>query len=293
MSKRIAVVLVVIAVSAAGVVFYAKEWRSRPAAQHAVLTEQVAHKKIESHEKKRPDTRHGNRTGKKQYSQREYALLRQRYKPTGVVANGPMPKQNLKRTAKSVKDMLLQHKMWPIVKNVLYGKTSAVENALDTGLSPNATVFLAMPYKANVSLLDLAIMTGQRSVIRLLLSHDASVNPPDIGELYGQPAKLMAPLPTAAQYGEDDVIRLLLRRGANIEQESNNYRNHVTALAAAVDTWNVSTAYLLLTHGANVNSALRPNGTVPDVLVEDSDDPSAVALRKLLIEYGATMPSGQ
>ena len=293
MSKRIAVVVIAIAVVATGFVFYVREWRARPGEHRVPSTEHVVHKKLERRTKERAEALHANQTDKKQYSQREYALLRQRYKPTGVVANGPMPRKNLKRTAKSVKDMLLQHKMWPIVRDVLYGKAPAVENALDTGLSPNTMVFLAMPYKANVSLLDLAIMTGQRSVIRLLLSHDASVNPPDIGELYGQPAKLMAPLPTAAQYGEDDVIRLLLHRGANIEQESNNYRNHVTALAAAVDTWNVSTAYLLLTHGANVNSALRPSGSVPEVLVQNSDDPSAVALRKLLIEYGATMPSGQ
>jgi ankyrin repeat protein len=203
-----------------------------------------------------------------------------------------MPLRNLKMTAPIVKNSLLQHKKWAIVRDVLYGKTAAVENSLDTGLSPNTLVFLGNPYSANVSLLDLAIMTGQRGIIKVLLNHDASVNPPYIAELSGRTVRYIAPLPEAAQYGEDDVIRMLLKRGANIEQKSNNYMNHVTALAAAVDAANVSTAYLLLTHGADVNSALDTNGAVPTFLIEDPV-PSDIALRKLLVQYGAKIPSGQ
>ena len=225
----------------------------------------------------------------KNYSPSIYGRLRMRYKPTGVVANGPMPKKNIKMTARMVKNALMQRKSWTVVRNVMYGKVAAVETSLDTGLSANTSVFLANPFSANVSLLDLAIITGQRKVIGVLLSHDASVNPPDLLEIAGRTVRYIAPLPTAAQYGEDDVVRMLLQRGANIEQKSNNHMNHVTALAAAVDTSNVATTYLLLTHGANVNSVLNHDGTVPQFLMEDPT-PSEVALRKLLVQYGAKMP---
>ena len=226
------------------------------------------------------------------YSPTMYERLRVRYKPTGVVANGPMPKKNIKMTARMVKNALMQGKYWPVVRNVMYGKATAVENSLDTGLSADTSVFLATPFSANVSLLDLAIMTGQRKVIGVLLSHDASVNLPDLREIAGRTVRYVAPLPTAAQYGEDDVVRMLLQRGANIEQKSNNFMNHVTALAAAVDTSNVATTYLLLTHGANVNSALNHDGTVPQFLIEDPT-PSEIALRRLLVQYGAKMPPTQ
>ncbi|MGH8115205.1 MAG: ankyrin repeat domain-containing protein, partial [Rhodanobacteraceae bacterium] len=93
-------------------------------------------------------------------------------------------------------------------------------------------------------------------------------------------------------YGEDDVVRLLLRKGANINQVLRFPHNHETALAAAVYAGDVSTVYLLLTHGADVNLALDPGGTIPEVLRQRPIiSPRMVALRNLLIEYGAKMPA--
>lgn len=63
--------------------------------------------------------------------------------------------------------------------NVIYGNTLALESRLDGGLSPDSTVAMGYPWNMDVSLLDLAIQAGQRGVIRMLLAHGASVNPPD------------------------------------------------------------------------------------------------------------------
>ena len=101
-------------------------------------------------------------------------------------------------------------------------------------------------------------------------------------------------MPLAAADGEDDVVRLLLQSGADIEQGRALQSNNQTALDAAVTMQNVSTAYLLLSHGANVNSALDHGGTVPSILTPPQDaPPRMIALRDLLMEYGAKMPAGQ
>jgi ankyrin repeat protein len=184
-------------------------------------------------------------------------------------------------------------KMWPVFKDVIYGKTAALENELDTGLSANATIYLDYPYNAPVSLLDMAIKAGQRDIVQELLRHGASVGPLTEVAPDGTPLDVEAPLPLAAADGEDDVVQLLLQNGANIEQERALQGNNQTALDAAVIMQNVSTAYLLLTHGADVNSALGTDGTVPSILTSPDDaPPRMIALRDLLVEYGAKMPAG-
>jgi ankyrin repeat protein len=126
---------------------------------------------------------------------------------------------------------------------------------------------------------------GQRGVINVLLAHHASVNPSSADEDEG-PVGYLAPLPYAAQFGEDDVIRMLLAHGANIEQR-NNFRgnreteNHETALVAAVHNGDVAGVYLLLTRGASVRAALGPPYDC---------DARSWAIRKLLVVHGAKMP---
>lgn len=108
------------------------------------------------------------------------------------------------------------------------------------------------------------------------------------------------PLQIAAHYGEDDVIRMLLQHGASINQvmgggqtSENGSTGLLTPLANAADGGNVSTVYLLLTHGADINSALDPGGTLQSFFLLPDSSPSIVAIRKLLIQYGARMPSAQ
>lgn len=93
----------------------------------------------------------------------------------------------------------------------------------------------------------------------------------------------LAPLPYAAQFGEDDVIRILLAHGANIEQRNNFTlnrapENHETALASAVHNGDVAGVYLLLTRGASVRAVLEP---------AYGCDARSLAILKLLIAHGA------
>jgi len=231
-----------------------------------------------------------------QYSAKEYSFLRQHYRSAYPLAYGPLSSSSLKEVAKYIRENTQDKKMLPAINDVIYGKASALEDKLDTGLSPNATFFMLFPTNLNESLLDVAVETGQRSIIKVLLEHGATVNPFTVAATPDTNSEVELPLQIAAQYGEDDVIRLLLRRGANVNQimaGAPTGTTLLTPLADAANAGNVSTVYLLLTHGADINSALDPGGTVPSFFLLPDNSPSIVAIRKLLIRYGARMPSGQ
>lgn len=200
--------------------------------------------------------------GVAEYSEEEYACLRRRFEPHQPAANGPLPASALAVNARAIRMELSSRAAWPIVRDVIYGDTVALNRELDHGLNPSMRLqtFMYGAEPVNESLLDLAIVSGQRDVMRLLLAHHAFLNPSPADEEEGR-AGYLAPLPYAAQFSEDDVIRMLLAHGANIEQK-NNFRpnrapeNHETALAAAVLNGDVAGVYLLLTRGANVKTAL-------------------------------------
>ncbi|HXE08511.1 MAG TPA: ankyrin repeat domain-containing protein, partial [Acidobacteriaceae bacterium] len=147
-------------------------------------------------------------------------------------------------------------------------------------------------------LLDIAIEAGQRDVIKVLLDHHADINTSEVTTPDGKSIPIQGPLTVAAHNGEDDVVRLLLQEGADVNQLTGFPKNNETALAVAVWSENVSTVYLLLTHGADITSVLGPGGIVPaivlppPVLQPPPLPPRLVALRDLLIAYGAKMPSG-
>jgi Ankyrin repeats (3 copies) len=238
---------------------------------------------------------HVHPTAQNGFSQKKYDLLWHRYKPNTGLADGPLSRAALDNLAALTKNNTQDKQMWPVFRDVIYGDSPALETQLDTGLRADSAIYLQYPYNTPVSLLDMAIKAGQRGIVQVLLRHSASVGPfadvaPD-----GTPLKVEAPLPLAAADGEDDVVRLLLQGGANIEQGRALQTQDQTALDAAVIGQNVSTAYLLLTHGADVRSALRPDGTVPDVLTARYGNltPRQAAVRELLIQYGAKMPSQQ
>lgn len=229
------------------------------------------------------------------FSQEEYDRLRQRYESNTAQADGPLSKGRLDILARNTKTNTRDQNMWPAFKDVIYGNTVALEKRLDTGLSPDATIFLDYPYNSRFSLLDVAIDAGQRDIIRELLRHDANVNPLRQFAADGTPLGVEPPLPVAAGDGEDDVVRLLLQSGANIEQRRGLPANDQTPLEAAVYSGNISTVYLLLVSGADIRSTLGPGNSVPKVLLQPyiDLDPRVVALRNLLIQYGAKMPPGQ
>ena len=228
----------------------------------------------------------------KQYSAKEYRFLRKHYRSAYPLAYGPLSSSSLKVLANHIKSNTRDKTLLPAINDVIYGKVSALEDKLDAGLDPNATFFMVFPTNLNESLLDVAIDAGQRSIVKVLLEHGASVNPLTVPASRGMNSEVEVPLQIAASYGENDVIRLLLRSGANVNQimaGAPTGTTLLTPLADAVAAGNVSTAYLLLTHGADVNSALGPGSTA--MFAIQPLPPDIVAIRKLLIQYGAHMPS--
>lgn len=296
MPTRPLLVLATFAAVAIALVLDPKEHWARLMAPNAAASQVSAHA---GRDKKPLDVAVATIVGppaRKGFSQKQYDLLWQRYKPVSGLANGPMSEDRLDNLAAIVKNNTQDKKWVPVFEDVIYGRSAALENRLDTGLSANTTIYLEYPYSAPVSLLDMAIKAGQRDLIGVLLRHKASVAPLTEVAPDGTSLKVEAPLPIAAGDGEDDVVLLLLQKGSNIEQGRALQTNNETALNAAVTMQNVSTAYLLLTHGADVNSALGPGGTVPPLLTPSSDSPPqinarVIALRDLLIQYGAKMPS--
>ena len=291
--RRSGIFLIVLAAVAFALIIHTREHRTRKTGQPAAVAR--IPRRPNEHEPPAPVTAGPNVRGAAQrgYSESEYVLLRQRYRSNMSQAYGPPAASRLKLLADIMRHGARNGKLLPAMRDVIYGKATAVEDRLDTGLNPDATVFMLYPYNINFSLLDVAIKAGQRDVIKVLLAHGANVNPFVVSGPDGALEKVEAPLVIAAGDGEDDVIRLLLQHGADIHQRRGYSGNNDTALDAAVYTGDVPTVYLLLTHGADVNSTLGPGGMVPAVLRQPglADDPRTVALRNLLIEYGAKMPS--
>lgn len=282
-------ILGALGIIALGAAFYAKDQHTPAAAQRDVLLQPpvqnpIVKKLTPARAAVTPNTKS---TAQLEYSEKEYQFLRQHYKSPNPQAYGPLSGSRLRLLAKVSRNNLVYGRpLWPVVKEAIDGKTSALENRLDTGLSPDSTVILGYPYNSRVSLLDLAIQAGQRGSIKVLLSHGASVNPPSVD----RSLSFAGPLALAAMYGEDDVVRTLLQRGADVNQNVGMGGGKTSALSAAAVGGGPATAYLLLTHGADINSVLGPGGTLPAFAQQQYMNSSMVAMRNLLIKYGAKIP---
>lgn len=224
---------------------------------------------------------------RREYIEARYSFLRQHYEPNQPQANGPLSAERLGLLARIVRGDMEedQKEMWPVVADVIYGKASAIEARLDSGrLCADARFYMEYPYNDFQSLLDVAIKAGQRNVIKVLLSHLPDVNTTEVPIPNGKSIPIEGPLTIAARNGEDDVVRMLLQEGVDVNQRTGFPKNNQTALSAAVYSQDVSTAYLLLTHGADITSVLGPGGTVPSFLTKSPQIvPRMMALRDLLI----------
>jgi hypothetical protein len=232
-------------------------------------------------------------TSRSGFQQKKYDELRKRFGAILGTGYGPMDPRDLAGIAKSIQSQLRNPAMWPIVRDVLYGHTVALENALSTGLDANSVVEVG---NGNVeSLLDMAIDAGQRGSVKALVAHGAAVtlDQYDLGK-YGATARdstYVEPLVDAASAGEDDVVRYLLDHGASIDKPDNLIGERHSALEAATLGGGVSTVYLLLANGASVNSVLDANGYLPQILLHAAEsNPNYAATVKLLVSYGARLP---
>lgn len=86
----------------------------------------------------------------------------------------------------------------------------------------------------------------------------------------------------AAQKGQKDVVRALLKKGAEVEAKD---RNGWTPLAFAVNSGNTDISHILFDKGADVN-AKDEHGTTALMLATSKEDASIVVV-KALIAKGA------
>ena len=297
MSKRSIAILAALAAVVIAVVFYMRMHHGGVLAARPTTPPSLGAKSSVAEKTKTGSLRERPRISssvQRQFSAKEYKFLRRHYRPAYPLANGPLSRSVQDELAKYIHSNTFDRKLLPAINDVVHGKVSALEDKLDTGLSPNATFFMLFPTNLNESLLDIAIESGQRSIIKVLLQHGASANPLTVPASPGTNSEVEVPLQIAAQYGEDDVIRMLLQHGADVNQIMSGAPTGttlVTPLGDAVAAGNVSTVYLLLTHGADVNSALGPGSAA--MFAVQPLPPDMVAIRKLLIQYGAQMPTAQ
>lgn len=97
--------------------------------------------------------------------------------------------------------------------------------------------------------IQVAVKHGDIEIVKLLLRHEASVNP-----LYGTP-----PLAVAASHANIEIVRLLLSQNA----DPNGLGNHhycQSALEAAVETKDLDLIDLLLAAGADINKCSASHG---------------------------------
>lgn len=151
-------------------------------------------------------------------------------------------------------------------------------------LHPRNPPLLSLKSRKNQPLSETTV-SGARGELQ------ASVNPPHTNYQDGEPNRSEGPLALAAEDDEDDVIRLLLEQGANVNQRLGDKMDNSSALAEAMYSGSPSTVYLLLTHGADPNSVLGPGGSLPHILTF-YPQPRWVAVRKLLVQYGLKIPAG-
>ena len=181
-------------------------------------------------------------------------------------ATGPETGKILQTNAAGVKRRLKQYdpnaaEDIPIVMDVMYGRANKLSERIDAGLNPNMTVPIGPTPETRESLLNFAISTGQRTVIRELLSRGAST-------------AIGSPLIQAVAFGEVDVAKMLLDHGAN----PNKTGVTGTALSEAIIMGDYSAVKLLLKAGADPNQI---GGGVRNYM-NRSTKPTFVAIRKLV-----------
>jgi ankyrin repeat protein len=169
----------------------------------------------------------------------------------------------------------------PLHRAVLGGSPDVVTLLLDRGANIHAVHGsaggLAGGLVHDVHAVDLAIWGGRRrpghlDIARVLVSRGATYDltvASALGDLDGvrrilddDPSRIREtrpcgrrPLPTAVEFGRDDIVRLLLERGANPRWEEPNAPRGTTVHSAAA-RGNLEVLTLMLNHGADPNEEI-------------------------------------
>ncbi len=130
------------------------------------------------------------------------------------------------------------------------------------------------PLPDGTTALHWAALNGDISLTRLLLASGAAPGPVSrIGNI--------SPLFTAAQNGNDEIVRALLKRGADANVQT---ANGATPLMAAAASGSVDTVRALLDHGAKINAADTAHGQTALMYAAARDRGDVI---RFLIAHGA------
>ena len=125
MSKRSVTILVVLAAVAFAFVFYAKERRSRLPVHVPLVARTAANTGRERKGANVAGAADVSPPSQKRFSQKEYDLLWQRYKPNSGLADGPLPADRRDNLGRITKNNTRDKKMWPVFRGCnlrkLYG----------------------------------------------------------------------------------------------------------------------------------------------------------------------------
>jgi len=122
-------------------------------------------------------------------------------------------------------------------------------------------------------------------IVRLLVAKGVNVNARITKEISGlEGLKGSTPLMSAAAMGMDDVVKLLLDHGADIDAQADNGETAVMC-AATIDDGNPTTVRLLVERGCNLNIKSITGDNVLLAVISGSDREKLETLR-ILIDNG-------
>lgn len=161
------------------------------------------------------------------------------------------------------------------------GKTSALQEAISEG-SVEALEFLLSesshpPFNGEQAV---SCAAKSRRMVEMLLDRKMDPNARCVG------CEFSCALAKAAYFGDTEVARLLIGRGADVNFPAGDGDLYGSPLAAAVRGGHVEAMKLLIDHGADVNAPLK-HGGYGSALAAAAEGLGGVEVIKLLIEHGA------
>jgi hypothetical protein len=156
-----------------------------------------------------------------------------------------------------------------VASAIIDGKTGALRNEINGGISANSSLKLA---GGDMSLLELAVAACQDQIARELVTLGASAD--------GEGSS--APLVLAAGKGQGALTEFLITQGASLDKV--NFIGH-TALEEAVRQHQLGPVQVLLKHGDSPNRPLARGATALDFVAHSSDS-TDIAIAEELRSHG-------